>query len=145
LTEEEASILAEAEAGEAIVAPEPVEEAGAENVALVEAVETGAEFEPAPAEEPQPEAVDEGWAAEGEAGEPVAEGEWAPAAEEVYDEETAVESALEEGAELGEGDKKKKKTSRKRTLVFDPERGQLVAKKRRKPSRIRGWEYGEDE
>jgi transcription termination/antitermination protein NusA len=146
LTDEEASILAEAEAGEASNATAPVQEVSATDVELVEAVATTAESEPASAEELQPEAVEEGWVAEAEVAEPVAEGEWAPATEEVYDEEAVVESELdEEGEELGDGDKKKKKSSRKRTLVFDPESNQLVAKKRRKPSRIRGWEYGEDE
>jgi transcription termination/antitermination protein NusA len=137
LTEEEASIVAEAETVEASAELETVAEVDeSAEVAMEEAVAAATEGE-------LPESVVGQAAEEGleTAGESVATDE----AEQAYEGEgeAVAEGELEEEGELD--DKKKKKVDRKRTLVFDPERGQLVAKKRRKPSRIRGWEYGEDE
>ena len=43
-----------------------------------------------------------------------------------------------------DGERKAKKSKKKRTLVLDEESGEMVAVRRRKPNRIRGWDI-EDE
>ena len=157
LTEEEASVMAE-EAGTEVVAeavsPAGVVELEALAFEKVDEAEPGlavVEVELAPevgqAEGELVEALLGEWPSE-EVAEPgqglAAEGVW-PEEGEPYDEEfpAPVEVEADEG-ELAPA-KKKKKVGLKRTLVFDEGRGQLVAKKLRKPGRVREWETGDDE
>jgi N utilization substance protein A len=118
----EEAIVVEAEE-EAEPAPVLVEEAPEEEVE-VEVVEPEADADEAasvPSEEP-PETIE------------------AEPEEEVL--EFAEEEEEEEGEELVDRPKKKKKKDhRKRTLVYDEEMGEVIAKRRRKPGRrVEDWE-----
>lgn len=128
LTEEEAMVLAEEaqqDTGELQPTDTVTEPQEAE---IVAALETELEAE----------------LAVGEQGEPSSETESAYQEEAIegtyYGDE---ELFYEEGEEITPA---KKKKARKRKLVFDEDMGRLIAKKVRKPGRIRDWgEYTEDE
>jgi N utilization substance protein A len=113
--------------------PEP---ALAESAPSAEAVSAEA---PAPAE-PAPALAEELGPTEAPG-----ERELAPVAEQevVWEEEELEEEELDEG----EGGKRKKpsdKKKRQRLYEFDDRLGRVVARKKRKPSRIKGWEDDED-
>jgi N utilization substance protein A len=149
--EAEAKALAEAEAA-AEEAAELVEVAEAEAEPAVEAEEELA------VEQPVPEEV--AAAVEAEPAEP--EAEEAPPEEEVEAEEPAVEFTLEEmlkteevlpvaegeeeelDAELHPAKKGKRRKPGTRVVEYDPERGEMVVKRRRKRGEPEDWEdYGE--
>ena len=66
--------------------------------------------------------------------------------EPLYEEESFLGESEEEEDDESKPAGAKKKKARKRTLVFDEGSGRLVAKKRRKPGRVRDWaELGGDE
>lgn len=146
-------ILAEAEAiltgqapGTTRVEEEPPTEVGGEIEPAVEAeaLETAAvaEVEVQPEAVAAPEAVPE-------IEEPVVELETAPAEPEPLALEPVAVDWTEEDVEEGDSDKergKKKGRNKKRRLVFDENLGEVVAERRRKPSRRGGWlDYEEDE
>ncbi|GAB4444595.1 MAG: hypothetical protein Fur0044_40860 [Anaerolineae bacterium] len=148
-------ILAEAEAiltGQMPVTAPVEEEAPAE---LVEAVEPAVEAEAETLDtaavvevEVQAEAVATSEAVT-EIEEPVVELETTPAEPEPLALEPVALDWTEEEVEDGDSDKergKKKGRNKKRRLVFDENLGEVVAERRRKPSRRGGWlDYEEDE
>jgi N utilization substance protein A len=134
--------------------PEPIEEVSpraetelAEEALVEEAivVEAEEEAEPAPVmveEVPEEEAEVEGVEPEADADEAAsAPSEEPPETTEAEPEEEVLEFAEEEEEELVDKPKKKRKDPRKRTLVYDEEMGEVIAKRRRKPSRrVEDWE-----
>ncbi len=128
LTEEEAMVLAE-EAQRSAGEWQPTEAvAEPEQAGIPAAVATELEGEPTVGEQVEP-----------------------PAEAELAYQEEAIEETYYGGEELfyEEGEEitpAKKKKARKRKLVFDEDSGRLIAKKVRKPGRIRDWgDYTEDE
>jgi N utilization substance protein A len=136
--------------------PEPTEEVSplaetelAEEALIEEAivVEAEEEAEPAPVlveevpEEEEVEVVEPEADADEAAGAPSEE---PPETIEAEPEEEVLEFAEEEEEEeeeLVDKPKKKRKDPRKRTLVYDEEMGEVIAKRRRKPSRrVEDWE-----
>lgn len=133
---------------------EPVEEARAEAVAEVEQMPEAAEELPVAAAEAEPvleAAVDDAEQAEA-AAEPEDKVESIEEAFEAVAEELGIDTEpdeedyielddrFEEDEEEDEEDRKKKKR-RKRVVEYDPELGEMVVKRRRKPSRREGeWE-----
>jgi N utilization substance protein A len=126
------------------VETEPTEEAPVEEAIVVEAEE---EAEPAPVlveeapeEEVEVEVVEPEADADEAAGEPSEE---PPETIEAEPEEEVLEFAEEEEEEelVDKTKKKKRKDPRKRTLVYDEEMGEVIVKRRRKPSRrVEDWE-----
>jgi N utilization substance protein A len=129
-----------------LVETEPAEEALVEEAIVVEAEE---EAEPAPVlveeapeEEVEVEVVEPEAAAGEEASVPPDE---LPETIEAEPEEEVLEFAQEEEEEeeelVDKPKKKKRKDPRKRTLVYDEEMGEVIAKRRRKPGRrVEDWE-----
>ena len=154
LTEEEATALTEGEPEQAAEAETVAEVAVGEVAAVGEALEVEAEGEPV-----EVEAVADGETAEAELAEEMVYEDVEEEAEDadqveyyeeepLYEEETFLGETEEEEEEDDDSKpaEQKKKKSRKRTLVFDENSGRLVAKKRRKPGRLRDWaELGGDE
>jgi len=134
--------------------PEPIEEVSpraetelAEEALVEEAIVVEAEEEAEPAsvlveEVPEEEAEVEGVEPEADADEAAsAPSEEPPETTEAEPEEEVLEFAEEEEEELVDKPKKKRKDPRKRTLVYDEEMGEVIAKRRRKPSRrVEDWE-----
>ena len=148
LTEEEATALAESEAEPAAEAEMVAEVAEGEVAEVSETLEVEAESEPVEVEAVAGEETAEAELAEEVVYEDVeAEAEDADQVE-YYEEETFIGETEDEETEDDDSKpaEQKKKKSRKRTLVFDENSGRLVAKKRRKPGRLRDWaELGGDE
>jgi len=146
LTEEEATALAEEElemvAAAAAAEPAEVVEAGEAEAELV-AAEAIAGEELAEAKR-SAEAVYEDGAEVVEAEELLEDID--AEAVEYYEEESFLGESEEEEDDESKPAGAKKKKARKRTLVFDEGSGRLVAKKRRKPGRVRDWtELGGDD
>ena len=94
-----------------------------------------------PAEAAQPvDLVPETVAAPVEGVPELIEGEFVPE----YDGGTSEEEESEEGFEGEKKPAKRKKTEKKRELVFDENIGAIVARKKRKPTRDGGWGDTED-
>jgi len=126
---------------EGVVVPDAVEQPVGEGEAAEEEYLTEEEEaleELAPEDESEALLIEEEeWEPESEL---VEEGFYSAGEEEYFEEEEEEDEDEEDKASS------KKKKSRKRTLVFDEDRGRLVAKKRRKPGRVRDWEdYSEDD
>ncbi len=142
----------------------PAAEMVAEAVAPAEEMEEAEEAEAATFEEEEEQAPEEFFeedehrfeeefeeeTEEAEQVEPLAEEPEVTTFEE--EEEEEAEELLEEGEDFleweeeeeeGASKSRKKKRQRKRTLVFDENLGQVVSKRRRKPSRQRDWDVEE--
>lgn len=129
-TPEEAALPTQAETPTEVAPVAPVEVAPVEPQAAVPAPE-----EPAAAEAAAPALPEAEVTTEAEA-----ELEFEP---EVYEEEVDFAEGEEEEEDKGKP-RGKKKAAKKRTLVYDERSGEVVAVRRRKPGRSRGWDMDEE-